>query len=248
MARMKKRLRDLAPLALLIFIGCGSNGSGSKAVGAAGQACTSGGGCDPGLSCRASDHICVAPQPDAAPVTGKCSTGPLGGLGIPAGTVATASASYTQGTPELAIDGVITTGWNSGGYSGWLKLQFPKPTTITAIHIVAGAKPTASETYTITDDSQAAIGSGTRQVVAGSVSGSMLDPITVTPASYSSIVITVNGGASWVQINELSLINDECPLNCGCETRMCGDDGCGQNCGTCETGETCIDGDCVSNH
>jgi hypothetical protein len=245
---MTKTFCGFASIAALAFtlLGCGSSNSGSAKVGAVGQPCTSGGGCDPGLSCRASDHICVAPQSDAAPPVSSCWSGPLGGIGIPAGTVATASASYAPGTPELAIDGVMTGGWNSGGYTGWLKLQFPKPTAITAVHIQAGAKPTTNETYTITDDSQAVIGSGTRQVISGPASGSMLEPISVTPGTYSSITITINGGASWVQIVELSLINDECPLTCGCETRMCGDDGCGQNCGSCETGETCVAGDCVS--
>jgi hypothetical protein len=241
---MTKRSRGFILVATLALLGCGSNGTGSK-VGAAGQACTSGGGCDPGLTCRASDHICVGPQPDAAPIN-NCSTGPLGGVGIPAGTVATASASYTQQGPELAIDGSLSTPWNSGGFSGWLKLEFPKPTAITAVHIQAGAKPTTNVTYTITADSQTTIGSGTRQVAAGSATGSVLEPIAVTPGSYSSITITVSGGASWVQINELSLINDECPLNCGCETRLCGDDGCGQDCGSCEYGELCIAGDCVA--
>jgi hypothetical protein len=93
---------------------------------------------------------------------------------------------------------------------------------------------------------QKTLGTGTRQVVSGSPTGSMLEPITVTPGSYSNITVTVNGGASWVQIVELSLINDECPFECGCETRMCGDDGCGQNCGSCEYGELCIAGDCVA--
>jgi hypothetical protein len=188
-------------------------GTAVSDAGAAGQACTSGGGCDPGLTCRTSDGICVSPQ-DAAPPTGNCSSSPLGGIGIPAGTVATANASYAPScTPDLAIDGVMTTGWNSGGFSGWLKLQFPKPTAITAVHIVAGAKPTTNENYTITSDSQATIGLGTRQVVSGPDTGSMLDPIYVSPGTYSSITITVNGSDSWVQILELSLINEQCPLD-----------------------------------
>lgn len=244
---MKNWPRVLAALAFTV-LGCGSSNSGSNKVGAVGQPCTSGGGCDPGLSCRASDHICEAPPPDAAPPVSTCSSGPLGGAGIPAGTVATASASYAPGIPEQAIDGIMTNGWNSGGYSGWLKLEFPKPTAITAVHIAAMATPTASETYTISDDAQATIGSGTRQVLGGAKSGIILEPIPVTPGTYASITITVKGGASWVMISEVSLINDECALTCGCETRMCGDDGCGENCGTCEAGETCVAGDCVSHH
>jgi hypothetical protein len=183
----------------------------SNAIGAVGQACTPGGGCDPGLSCRAADRICVVPTPDAAPDVAKCSTGPLGGLGIPAGTVASTSGSYLTNTPEMAIDGVLSTAWNSGGFSGWLQFHFPKPTAITAIRIHASAKPTTNEIYTITTDFQKPIGTATRQVLADTVAGITLDPIPVTPGTYSDITITVNGGASWVQIHELSLINDDCP-------------------------------------
>jgi hypothetical protein len=149
---------------------------------------------------------------DAATPTDNCSSSPLGGIGIPAGTVATANASSTpSSTPDLAIDGDMTTTWSSGASSGWLKLQFPKPTAITAVQIVAGSKPTDKVTYTITSDSQATIGSGTREVISGLAYGSMLDPISVSPGTYSSITITVNGSVSWVQIVELSLMNDECP-------------------------------------
>jgi hypothetical protein len=132
-------------------------------------------------------------------------------MGVPAGTVATANASYLTFTPDMAIDGVMATGWNSGGYSGWLKLQFPKPTAISAIHIHASASPTTNETYTITADAVATIGTATRRVVAGT-DGSTLEPIPVIPGTYSGITITINGGSSWVQIYELSLINDQCPL------------------------------------
>jgi hypothetical protein len=111
----------------------------------------------------------------------------------------------------MAIDGVMSTAWNSGGFSGWLQLHFPKPTAITAIHILADAKPTTNEIYTITTDFQRPIGTATRLVLADTLSGMMLDPIPVTPGTYSDITITVNGGASWVQIFDLSLINDECP-------------------------------------
>jgi hypothetical protein len=94
---------------------------------------------------------------------------------------------------------------------GRLKLQFPKPTIISAIHIHASASPTSNETYTITADAVATIGSATRRVVAGTA-GSTLEPIPVIPGTYSAITITVNGGSSWVQIFELTFINDACPL------------------------------------
>src|SRR2546427_8914214 len=51
-----------------------------------------------------------------------CSTADagLGGIGIPMGTTASASASWQTSTPDKSIDGDMGTGWNAGGYSGSL--------------------------------------------------------------------------------------------------------------------------------
>jgi hypothetical protein len=195
--------------------------------------------------------------PDAGSIkSANCSTLELGGLGIPAGTVASASGNSAQSLASNAIDGALATAWNSGTYSGWLRLDFPAPVAMTGVHIAASATPTASETYTITaDGGSTPIGSATRQVTSG-VLAVKLEAIPVTPGTYSSITVTVKGGLSWVQIQEISLVTSDCPVNpagpgdagnCDCSTRMCGDDGCGHSCGTCDPGETCdVAGECVS--
>ncbi|MDF3042224.1 MAG: hypothetical protein K0Q71_4930 [Thermomicrobiales bacterium] len=36
-------------------------------------------------------------------------------------------------------------------------------------------------------------------------------------------------------------------LGCNCDRKVCGDDGCGGNCGTCDTDQVCANGRCVSN-
>jgi hypothetical protein len=37
-----------------------------------------------------------------------------------------------------------------------------------------------------------------------------------------------------------------CAGGCTCEQKICGDNGCGGSCGTCEAGQVCADGRCVS--
>jgi hypothetical protein len=246
--------RRLIAVSTIVLGACGS-GSGlgaSKPIGSAGGPCTGGGGCDPGLVCQS--QICAyqtdsgAPKwPDSGSIRPtSCSTSGLAGSGIPVGTVASANASSSVSPPSNAIDGSLATAWNSGSYSGWLRLDFPAPVTMTGVHILAAAKPTADETFSIAaNGSTTLIGSATRQVTAG-VLGAQLSPIPVTPGTYASITISVNGGLSWVQIMEIALVTSDCPVECGCTTRLCGDDGCGLSCGTCNPGETCIAGDCVS--
>jgi hypothetical protein len=229
---------------LLLAGGCNSTGS-SFSIGAKGGACTAGGACDPGLVCVAG--VCASPGDTGGTTPTACSSSALGGIGMPEGTVVSASATYSTYVPDKVIDGELGRGWNSGSNSGWLRFDFPKAIAITGLHVAANASPTTDETFVITDSVLGTtIGTATRRVLAGAT-GALLDPIPVTPGSYSSITITMNATASWVEISEVSLLTAECSLECGCETRMCGDDGCGTNCGTCESGETCnAAGECVS--
>lgn len=247
--------RRLIAVSTIVLGACGS-GSGlgaAKPIGSAGGPCTSSGGCDPGLVCQA--QVCAnqtdsgAPKrPDSGSIRPTtCTTSGLAGSEIPVGTVASANASYNSlCPPSNAIDGSLTTAWNSGSYSGWLRLDFPTPVAMTGVHILAAAKPTTEETFTITaNGSTTIVGSATLRANVG-VLGTQLSPIPVTPGTYTSITISVNGGLSWVQIAEIALVTSDCPAECGCTTRMCGDDGCGLSCGTCNAGETCVAGDCVS--
>jgi hypothetical protein len=210
-----------------LLIGCSSSSSSnSQPIGAEGGACTSGGVCDPGLICLS--HLCVrlddaavvadatapadaAVQADTAVDPIACKSWALGGIGIPAGTVPSVSATYTTTLPIQAIDGDLTTGWNSGSNSGWLRLEFPSPVYFTGVRIAAFASPTTSETYTLNADLVTTpIGSATRQVFSGTA-GSIVDPIAVTPGTYSSLTLTISGGSSWVMVGEVSLLTPTCP-------------------------------------
>lgn len=147
-----------------------------------------------------------------APETGwPCKTWSLGGIGMPPGTVATASTSYTTYTPNLAIDGDLTTNWNASDYTAWLQLVFPSAMAITGIHFAAQASPATNTDYTITAlGSSTVIGSATYDVTPTQTTV-VEPPISVTPGTYNGIVITVNGEASWVVLAEVSLTTAECP-------------------------------------
>jgi len=69
------------------------------------------------------------------------------------------------------------------------------------------------------DSGATMIGSATEMVSTGTATTEMLDAgtitiepaIPVTPGTYAGITINVNGMASWVVIDEVSLLTAECP-------------------------------------
>ncbi|MGZ5970758.1 MAG: hypothetical protein ACXWP4_23970, partial [Polyangiales bacterium] len=75
----------------------------------------------------------------------------------PTGTTVTASAAYMS-TAEMCIDGTLSTSWNSGGYTGSMRLTFPAAIAFDRLRIAANAVPVTDETYTITGFSK---GTGT---------------------------------------------------------------------------------------
>ena len=140
-----------------------------------------------------------------------CVDAALGGIGMPAGSTATATSSYDVNTPDLTIDGDITTYWNSGGTTGSLTITFPAAQTFDAVRISVTALPTCDETYTITgfqDANPVLIGSSTQSAVEG---GSILQPIAVTAGTYEAIRIDVSSTQSWVAISEVALVTPYCP-------------------------------------
>jgi len=126
---------------------------------------------------------------------------------VPAGTVATASNFYdNNNAPGLAIDGNLMNEWGSGTYSAWITLTFPAPVKISAIRIHADALPVTTEMYTVsTSTSTTPLGSAT-VFITSTPPGTLLPDIQIPPAMYSNITLTVNGGASWVGINEIWLL------------------------------------------
>lgn len=223
--------------------------SGSGASGSSGGSSSSGGGiCTSGATQCTSDTqvetcntsgqwgtamACSSNQTCAGGVCSTpCLSWSLGGIGVPAGTVATASSTCTapsscsasSDSPSYAIDRNLSTNWNSGGNTASLSLQFPTPQAITGIRIAAGAYPGTNEAYAVmtladADSGATTIGSATEMVNTGTATTEVLDAgtitiepaIPVTPGTYAGITINVNGMASWVVIDDVSLLTAECP-------------------------------------
>jgi len=135
----------------------------------------------------------------------------LGGIGAPAGTVVSANASYPPTRPEYAIDGDLTSGWNSGSYSGSLRLELPRPMELEGINLLAFATPSTIEVFTVTVDDRNDLSTQVRRPVRSGTSGSISGPISIPPGTYSSIRIDVDGRDSWVMIGEVSLLTANCP-------------------------------------
>jgi hypothetical protein len=173
--------------------GAGVGGAAAGGAGGAAGAIVDGGGVD---AVDAGTH----------PTDGGCQGVDLSGVGVPTGTVATASNSLdSANVPGGAIDGDLGVQWGSGTTTAWLKLTFLAPTMVSAIRIHASALPVTSETYSIsTSTSTSPLGSGAFEVPEWP--GRVLPDIQITPGLYSDLTITVNGGASWVGINELWLL------------------------------------------
>jgi hypothetical protein len=142
----------------------------------------------------------------------------LAGIGIPPGTTATASGTFSPNTPDLAIDGTIATGWNAGAFTGWIQLTFPAPLAFNGIQLVADAAPTAMETYTLTGfqgNTAVPLGSWTDTVLGSCNCTVLLPPMLVAAGTYDAIRIDVQGNQSWVAINEISILTMDCPAGDG---------------------------------
>jgi hypothetical protein len=142
-----------------------------------------------------------------------CSTADagLGGIGIPMGTTASATSTYSTDTPDHAIDGDLGTGWNAGGFSGSLTITFPSAQSMNGVRLAAAASPGSSETYNvygIQSSTPTLIGAATLNVPQGV---SVLAPISVQVGSYDAIRIDVTAQSSWAAIIEVSVLTPNCP-------------------------------------
>jgi len=153
-----------------------------------------------------------ADAPDDRPVKGfpeaasACRPAPLGGIGVPVGTTIV-GASDPSAPASRAIDGDLSTAWNAGGPTGSLTLHFPAPVALTGVRLAAGADPATEESYAIAVGTSA-LGQATLAVPSSSA---VLPPIDVAPGSYAGLTLTVNGGASWASVSEISILTAECP-------------------------------------
>jgi hypothetical protein len=154
-------------------------------------------------------------SPDSS--SADCRSWALGGIGVPTGTVATASTTYSTDVPALAIDGNLATLWNATNYSGWLSLEFPTPLSITGIRMAASSSPATEETYSVTTLSGSTVIGGATEMVNGNTSIDGGPPYTIepaipiTPGTYDGIIINVSESSSWIVINEVSLLTAACP-------------------------------------
>lgn len=154
-----------------------------------------------------------AGAPDTQPPDAGCPQGDagLGGIGVPNGTTATATASYQANTPDLFVDGNPGTYWNAGGYTGSITVAFPKAVTLDGVRFLTVASPQATETYTvygITGGNPTNIGTATVSVPAGL---GLAAPIAVTLGTYDAIRVDVSSQGSWAALAELSLLTPQCP-------------------------------------
>jgi hypothetical protein len=163
------------------------------------------GGVDSGIDAGAED----SGPGDAGPP--RCLTWELGGIGVPAGSRATASATFEPYGPENTIDGDILTLWNSASPTGSITLELSRPVSITGIRLAADASPPSDVTYTVLLG-PTEIGRATFRVAGSSSMPMVLPVLPVTPGSYARLTITVDtGSVSWAEITEVSLITPECP-------------------------------------
>jgi len=188
----------------------GSGGShGTLATGGVTATGGMGGGGSSGAPDSGVDLTLPAPLP--------CKDWVLHGIGVPAGTLATASSINADHVPADAIDGDSTTAWAAMGAQAWLLLRFPTPIAVTGIRLMcSGAMAHTSEGYTIaagtSDIGLSTIGSASRQFEGASA---ILDAIPVTSGVYSDIkitIVTIDAVGLWnIRIDELSILTPECP-------------------------------------
>jgi hypothetical protein len=78
---------------------------------------------------------------------------------------ATASNSYPGAPPALAIDGDVTTAWNSGDYSPqWIELDLGRPIPIEEIRLLTAQSPAGAVTFTVSvGDDHASMRTATTQ-------------------------------------------------------------------------------------
>ena len=164
---------------------------------------------DAGLHDAAPDAAADAPTVDS----GACSPGPLGGVGVPSGSIATASAVYLMEIASHAIDADLVSRWTPGASTGWLRVDFSTPQMIDGLRLAASGG--ATEQFIVTAGSDPTpIGAATINVpsiASDSLPRQALPAIPVTPGTYTSITITIDAGTSWAEIAELSLLTPSCP-------------------------------------
>lgn len=147
---------------------------------------------------------------DSSPSDGRVPT-----CSIPTGTTATASASYMGNTPELALDGKLSTMWQAGGFSASIQLKFPSPTTFDRVRIAASATPEGYETYTLVGlKGGSPTTLATKELLVSVAPAKWLAEIPVPAGTWDELRIAVQSPeptGSWVSISEVDVYESSCP-------------------------------------
>ena len=132
------------------------------------------------------------------------------GCQMPSGSTATATSPgttdgyYGTQTPNLAIDGNVTTYWSAGALSGTLTVTYPSGVAMTGLYVNTVAGPaSSSESYTVSVlDNGQWISEGTTTELIGTSQATYFIPL---PAgTYDGVRLAVDGGSSWVEIYEIT--------------------------------------------
>lgn len=128
------------------------------------------------------------------------------GYRSPEGTTLWASGYYGSNTPDKTIDGDLNTVWNSGSHSGVIEYRFPKGEFVKGIQVAAHSGPADNREYVVyglKDGQWLKIGTGVRYITSGTT---IIEPIVVAPYTYDGIKLEMTPNASWVAINEVTII------------------------------------------
>jgi hypothetical protein len=125
------------------------------------------------------------------------------------GSKATASASLAGSSPELAIDGLLSTVWNSGAFAPqWIEIDLAAPSTIGGLKLVVGQSPSGPTVHDVYVQSK---GSPQPQLVT-EFSGATHDQqvLTWTPtqplADVTSVRVVTVTSPSWVAWREIEVL------------------------------------------
>lgn len=135
-----------------------------------------------------------------------CDGTPPSGVGVPAGTVTTASNSDDTDPSANAIDGDVVDEWSSGTTAAWITLTFPTPVMIGAVLIHADAKPQNNEIFTLSTSSSTVPLASLTATIMEAPAGTLLPELSIPPGLYRDITVAVNAGSSWVGVNEIWLL------------------------------------------
>jgi hypothetical protein len=115
---------------------------------------------------------------------------------------------YSVYSPQQAYDCDLRTYWNSSSYEDSITAKFIVPVTFHGLLLTARATPATNENYTIYGSNDGSTWNQiirvTRQVE--TEPGGTLEPIVFSQVTYRYLRIDVNGGKSWVALNEVKLL------------------------------------------